>query len=356
MFEGSKELNGSLAAKSKDIATLAAGAKQVADGNAKVNEGWKTAVDGSGQLASGSKQVADGSKELNSSLAAKSGEIQTLADGARQVADGNGTVKTGWTTMTDGVQQLDDGVGQVKDGTQELAKGLDDGAKQVAATNRGDENKSQFANPVQLAGEKINDYPFYRYANAPYILSLALFVGALLMVMAVGVRRPAGTEISPLAWYVRRYGFLALLVAGQAILLTVFTSFYVHSGFLNTVSMIPYAILASLTFMTIVFFLVMLLGKIGLLIGAAFLIVQLSTTGSALPVDMLPEYLRNISQFLPMSYSIAGFRSLISLDDFGGMLANGGILLIFLVLFAGLAAAVSYFKKDREVEDSDMAA
>ena len=300
--------------------------------------------------------MAAGSKELNSSLAAKSGDIQTLANGARQVADGNATVKTGWATMTDGVKQLDDGVGQVKDGTQELASGLGDGAAKVAATNRGDENKSQFANPVQLAGEKINGYPFYRYANAPYILSLALFVGALLMVMAVGVRRPAGEEVSPLTWYVRRYGFMAVLVAGQAILLTVFTSFYVHSGFLNTISMIPYAILASLTFMTIAFFLVMLLGNIGLLIGAAFLILQLSTTGSALPVDMLPEYLRNLSQFLPMSYSIAGFRSLISLNDFGGMITNGGILLIFLALFAGLAIAVSYFKKDRAVEDSDMAA
>ena len=176
------------------------------------------------------------------------------------------------------------------------------------------------------------------------------------MVMTIGVRRPAGAEMSPLAWYARRYGFLALLVSGQAILLTVFTSFYVHSGFLNTISMIPFAMLAGLTFMTIAFFLVMLLGNIGLLIGAAFLIMQLSTTGSALPIDMLPEYLRNLSQFLPMSYSIAGFRSLISLDDFGGMLVNGGILFIFLALFAGLAFAVSYLKKDRAVEDSDLAA
>ena len=125
---------------------------------------------------------------------------------------------------------------------------------------------------------------------------------------------------------------------------------------MNSLLLILFAVLASVTFMSIVFFLAMLAGNIGLFIGVALLVMQLSTTGSALPIDMLPEYLRNLSNFLPMTYSLAGFRSLISLDDFGMMIANGTMLVVFLVLFAGLSVGLSFIKKDYSAEDADIAA
>src|SRR5690625_2113336 len=65
----------------------------------------------------------------------------------------------------------------------------------------------------------------------------------------------------------------------------------------------------------IVLFLVVLAGNIGRFIALAFAVMQLSTTGSDLPIHMLPEGLRNLSSFLPFTYSIDGFQNIITLGN-----------------------------------------
>src|SRR5699024_6231397 len=94
----------------------------------------------------------------------------------------------------------------------------------------------------------------------------------------------------------------------------------------------------------IILFLVVLAGNIGRFIALAFVVLQLSTTGSALPVHMLPEGLRNLSVFLPFTHSISGFRSIITLGNSSVIWASASALLIYFLVFGVLSLVVFFWK------------
>src|SRR5699024_3101319 len=104
---------------------------------------------------------------------------------------------------TDGVDQLDGGILQLKDGSGELHEALADGAETAGALDPQEDNVEMFASPVVVDGEVINSFQFYRDANAPYIITLVLFVGVLAMSFVVPFRKPEMLPPSGAAWFAR---------------------------------------------------------------------------------------------------------------------------------------------------------
>ncbi|RFU66830.1 YhgE/Pip family protein [Bacillus sp. V59.32b] len=346
-------ISGDAADGAKD---LASGLDQLVAGQTEINAGAKELNSGANTLASGTGQLADGNAQVNSSWGRLTEGAATINGGLKEVNTGNQTVKTGWGTLTDGVTKVDDGVGQIENGSKELSTGLAGGAEETGNINTGDDNLSQFASPVQLAGETLNKFPEYRYANAPYIMSLALFVGVLILSLLFDLAKPAVTAVSPFRWYLGKFGTMAGLATAQALLVSFFATFFLKSNFANGFTLVLFSVFVSLTFLTIVFFLVALAGNIGRFIAFAFLVLQLSTTGSALPIHMLPDNLQALSKFLPLTYSIGGFKSIITLDHYGAFWANVGALFVFLAVFAGLTLAYVLFRSNKRVNQTEAAA
>lgn len=323
---------------------LQAGAKQVADGNQTVKTGWNQLTVGAGKLHDGSGQIADGNRTVASGWQELSAGAAQLNDGASQIADGNQAVKEGWNTLTDGVSQVDDGLGQLVKGSDELKTGLEGGAERTSALDPSEENVTMFAEPVVLSGEVINSYPFYRDANAPYILTLALYVGLLVMSVAVPFTRPATMPSSPLVWFGGKVAKISVLAIAQALIVSLYSLIVLRMEVQSAIGFILFTLFVSLTFMMIILFLVVLAGNIGRFAAVAFVVLQLSTTGSALPVHMLPEGLRNLSVFLPFTYSINGYRNIITLGNSSAIWQSVTVLLIFLLVFAVLALAAFFWK------------
>jgi putative membrane protein len=338
------------------VTSLNTGATQIAAGNQSVNSGWQTLTGGVSQLKGGTTQIATGNAEVNKGwqqLATGAGQLNT---GMKQVSDGTETVRVGWGDLTDGTSQINAGVGQIKDGSGELATGLSDGAEKTGAINAKDANIAMFSSPVKTVGEKVNSYQYYRDSTAPSILSLALFVGMLIMSFFVAFKKPADVPASKVSWFASKYLQLSILAIAQALLVSIFIllilQLKVGSGFSFTL----YTIFVSMTFMSIIFFLVAFAGNFGRFIGLAFIVLQLSITGANLPIQMLPKVYRNLSQYLPLTYSNAGFRSVISLNDSSYMWANVGILFIYLAIFSILALCVFLFSSKKNIEDISLAA
>src|SRR5699024_5164766 len=264
-----------------------------------------------------------------------------LHDGSTQIKEGNATVKTGWGALTDGVVQIDDGLLQVVDGSAELHEGLEGGAEQVGALDPQEANITMFAEPVVLDGEVINSFPFYRDANAPYIITLALFVGILAMSFVVPYREPAMLPPSAFIWYGGKFVKLASLAIVQALIISLYSLLVLKIEVHSSMQFILFSIWVSLTFLMIVLFLVVLAGNVGRFIALAFAVIQLSTTGSDLPIHMLPEGLRNLSVFLPFTYSIDGFKNVITLGSTSSVWANIAVLFIYFIAF-GLLAGIVY--------------
>ncbi len=296
------------------------GAQQIEDGNAKVEKGWNDLIDG----------------------------VSKLDIGAGKIADGNSAVDEGWQKLATGAEKLNDGAVKVNDGSEQLASGLKEGAEKTSGIETGDENVGMFSSPVQLKGKELNQYEHYRDSTAPYILTLGLFVGILIMSMFINFTRPA--HISSLSWFITKFLKLASLAVVQAILLMMVVLFILKVNVTNPFGLIFFAIVVSIVFSAIVLFLASFGGNIGRFIAIGFVILQLSITGANLPIEMLPDNLRALSEYLPFTYSIAGFKSVITLDSISGMMWNMSILLTYLIVFAGLSYAVFLFKKQKTKE------
>ncbi|MGN1401953.1 MAG: YhgE/Pip family protein, partial [Bacillus sp. (in: firmicutes)] len=335
-----------LAVGSRDLASgtgqLAQGSQKLAVGSRNLASGTTKLANGASDLVDGASQVADGNATLKGSWAQLSDGARKIDNGMTQVNEGNQTVKAGWTTLTDGVEQVDEGVAQIEGGSDDLSNGLKGGADKVNAIHADDQNIAQFASPVTLNKNVKNEFPLYRYANAPYILSLALFVGVLIMTVLFTIRKPEDAEVSSFTWYGTVFAKMAAVAVLQAVIMSVFVLFWLNLSISHSILLVLFSIIASLAFLSIVFFLVAAAGNVGRFAAVAFLILQLSTTGSSLPVDMLPSNLRALSQFLPMKYSNDSFRSIISLDSASAGWANVSILAIYIIVALALVALVAF--------------
>jgi len=322
---------------------LTAGSKQLDGGLNQLVAGQTSAVAGIDKLKSGANQVATGNSSLTVSWNRITNAVSDLKTGLSQISEGNQTVAVGWETITLGVSSINDGATKLQSGSQELNTGLSGGRDQVSAIQVGDNNIAMFANPVQLKGDTVNGYSFYRDSTAPYIISLALFVGMLVLSFIVDFKRPAVLPGSVVSWYTSKLLQLSIFAVAQGLFVSLFTLLFLKLDVANVGLFILFTIFVSLTFMAIIFFLVAVGGNIGRFVALAFIVLQLSTTGSNLPIPMLPENLQTLSKFLPLTYSNAGFKGIISLGDTPYLMANAFVLLMILLAFLVLAFAVFAF-------------
>lgn len=329
---------------------LAAGSGQLAAGTSEVQSGWNTMTAGVTQLNSGAGQIAAGNQTVNQGWKQLTAGASKLNTGMKQVSDGTGSVQTGWGTLTDGVTKVDEGVGKLNAGSEELAEGLKGGAEKTSALKVTDKNIAMFSSPVNLVQEKVNNYQYYRDSTAPYILSLGLFVGILIMSFVVDFRKPADVTTSGVAWFIGKFLHLSVLAIVQALVVSIFALVFLKLQVGNSIAFILFACVVSLAFLAIVFFLVSIAGNIGRFIAFIFIVLQLSTTGSNLPVEMLPEGLRSMSKFLPLTYTNAGFKAVISLDHMGSAWSNALVVIVLLAVFAVLALVVSAIRKGRPTD------
>lgn len=83
------------------------------------------------------------------------------------------------------------------------------------------------------------------------------------------------------------------------------------------------------------------MGNPGRFIAVIILVLQLGASGGTFPLELLPNFYQVIHGALPMTYSINGFRAVISNGDFGYMWQMAGVLIgIALVM---ILLSITYF-------------
>lgn len=336
------------------VGLLHDGTTQIALGNKSVNAGWGTITSGVKELNGGAAQISAGNQTVDKGWKELTAGATKIHTGVVQVSDGNLSVEKGWGDLTEGVTKLNEGAGKLYNGSDQLTAGLKDGAEETGKIQANENNIGMFASPVELISEKANGYSLYRDSTAPYVMTLALFIGILIMSMFINFNKPQELNVSKVGWFAVKFLNLASLAVVQAILLSIVVLAFLGLEVTNPAGFILFAVMVSIVFAAIVMFFASF-GNIGRFILLALVVMQLSTTGANLPIDMLPENLRSISVYLPFTYSIAGFKALISLNDFSMALTNLGILLGFLLIFALMTVTVYLFKTKEEPQQTDLA-
>ncbi|MBJ7986675.1 YhgE/Pip family protein [Bacillus cereus] len=360
LLDGSGKVTEGLGALSVGANQMAGGITQLADGSSQVTGGLGTVSVAVNQLEDGSSQVTGGLGTLSVGASQMTGGITQLADGSGQVTTGLGTLNgglnnmaTGSTQLIDGVNKLTDGSGKVtdglvkvNDGSGTLAEKLGEGAEKTGEVKGTDKTYDMFASPVKVKVEKIAEVPNYGTGFTPYFLSLGLFVGALLLSIVYPLRDTVGVPKSGFSWFISKFGVLLSVGIIQAIVADVILLF----GLGVEVQSIPYfilfSIITSLAFIALIQCLVTAFGDAGRFIAILTLIMQLTTSAGTFPLELIPKYLQPFNAWLPMTYSVSGFKAVVSSGDFNFMWQNIGILMIFIVVLSlGTIASLTWMHK-----------
>ncbi|MBN8209257.1 YhgE/Pip domain-containing protein [Bacillus sp. NTK071] len=299
---------------------LHAGAEKVADGSSAVASGWTTMIDNVNQLNSGMNKLFSGSKELANGLSELEGGSNDLSSGASQLADGS--------------TKLDNGAKDLTDGSVELRDKLGDAAEETSETKADDETYSMFADPVDVDTEAVSSVPNYGTGFAPYFLSLGLFVGALLMSIVFPLREPAGSPRTAIGWFMSKYGILLTVGIIQSLVADALLLYGLGIEVQSVPLFLLFSIVSSLAYMTLIQFFVTTLGDPGRFVAIIILILQLTTSAGTFPIELIPEGLQVFNIWLPMTYTVSGFKAVISSGDIAYMWQNVYVLLGFIAIFA----------------------
>ena len=353
---------------SSGAATLNAGVNQYTNGVNTAAAGAGTLTSGIGQYTAGVAQAGAGAAKLNANSGA-------LNSGAGQLAGALGQLNAQVPTLTAGINQLAAGTQQLVDNSPQLTQGivklnagasklavaLTKGARQVTALKPNHNTAKMIAEPSVEKHTNYSYVPNYGHALAPYVLSVALYVGMLVFNFVYPIRRVALPGQSAVAWWASKVvvggcAAIAMAVVECAIMMACgLTIDHVPSFFLTTV-------MFGLASMAVVMFLSMTFDNPGRFVAMVLLMLQLGGSGGTFPMEVTMKFYNVIHWYLPMTYSILGLRDSISggLGTHYTMFCNLvllGIAVVFnLLLLLAMAGIASHrFKGPQVASDAENA-
>lgn len=261
---------------------------------------------------------------VSASLSGSADSVLTAIDRGKTVASG---ISTSLDELADRFGDLDRALGTAAD-TGDLSELRDiiGGDPGVLAAS--------LAEPVRVDRKAVFPVAGFGAAMAPLYTILALWVGALLMTVTIRVdvnhnTLPGAPALTTTQKYLGRYGIFGLVGLAQSTLLTLGLILFVRIEPAHPLLMVLAGWLTSLVFTLIVYTAVVTFGNAGKALCVLLLVIQISGSGGAYPLQLLPDWFQSISPFLPATYAIQAMRSAIA----GVYAADFWISLLLLALF-----------------------
>lgn len=341
LAEVSKQLNGGAAAALE-------GQKQLASGAQKLGESQGQFVAGIDSLNSKIGEAAQGIKTVDAGVSTLSQGTIQLKSGLTQLAGGVDQISTGSVQLKEGTLKLSEGMGAVVEGSDELSSKLAEAANKTGEFKPTDANSEMISSPVELATEGEGIVPNYGTGFAPYFLSLGLFVGALTLTIVYPLKKPAiEPPKSSWHWFMSKFGTILIIGAIQALLASLIMLVGLDLQVQSTSKFILMGLITSWCFMAILQFLVTAFSDAGRFIAIVLLILQLTTSAGTFPLELIPDFLQAFNAWLPMTYSVSGYKAAISSGQFDVMWNNIAVLVGFIVVMASLTWATLHISYKR---------
>ncbi|MDI6021972.1 YhgE/Pip domain-containing protein [Leucobacter sp. UT-8R-CII-1-4] len=218
---------------------------------------------------------------------------------------------------------------------------------------------TSLAEPVRVDRTAVFPVAVFGAGMAPLYTILALWVGALLMTVTIRVdvnseTLPDREELSPTKKYFGRYGVFALVGLAQSTLLTLGLILFVQIEPAHPLLMVLAGWVISLVFTLIIYTFVVAFGNAGKALAVLLLVIQISGSGGAYPLQLLPPWFQGVSPFLPATYAIDAMRAAVAGVYRGDFWVAIGMLLLFIVptLLLGLVLRRPMIPFNRKLMDA----
>lgn len=320
-------------------APVSAGLNQLGDGVLALGAGAKGLQLGQRKLEAGALDLAAGVASLTTgarSYRAALGEITTrlpddarlkeLGQGAEKASQGAQAISAGAERLAEGVQHLKGGVDLLNASIPTAAKKMDGNAQGLAGSVM---PVMEMAAPVRNNGSGF----------APNIIPGALWLGASMIAFLFRLRdlphsvRTAGA----LSQMTAKIALPAGLVLAQAMALGLCLVWLLEVQVFDITGLVLSLACAALTFLMVVYALTRALGDAGKAVALVLLVVQVSSSGGVLPVELSGGVFAMVSDYLPITWVVKALKASL-FGAYGGAWLPDLQVVALLCVLAALAA------------------
>lgn len=295
--------------------TLINGASSIYQGSLALGQGTTTLNGGFTTYSAGVNRAKTGSNQLLAGTSTLVNNNATIFNGAKQLANGADQIASGANQLYDGSNTLNSGLTTLKDGTNTLATSLSDGAKQVNDIKSSDATFDMLSTPVKISHHEISTVENNGHGMAPYMMSVGLYVAC----MAFTLMYPLFNDLEKAEsgfkyWLSKATVWFTISTIGAIVMigsLMLFCDFAPQQLLMTFV----FAVVVGAASMALVTLLSIVCGKIGEFILLVFMVINLGGSAGTYPLETSSAIFRAIHPFVPFTYSVDGFRKVISMPN-----------------------------------------
>lgn len=213
------------------------------------------------------------------------------------------------TNMDNAASHISEFAKKIKDA---ISSGNIDLLKSILASDTTSLAESLSA-PIDLDRHALYKVNTFGSGMSPLYTSLALWIGALLIMVAIKVN-PSQSTLDKLnkprlpQIFIGRFGVIALLSIAQSTVMALGNMFFLEVQVENPLLYLLSLWFSGLVFAFIIYTLVASLANLGKAIAVIVLILQVTGAGGSFPLQLFPDFFQSISPFLPATYAINAMR------------------------------------------------
>ncbi len=343
----------------KGIGSYTAGVAQVKAGADELNKNSKALKEGATALNGGLNQLNENTPVLSSGISALSKGASTLKSGTAKLTENNDTLLSGAGQLKDGSQKISDGAGKLAAGSTELGAGIakvKEGANTLESSlakgakdsklSVDDETYRMMAEPVTTKDSAISVVDNNGSAMAPYMMSVALYVAAMAFTLMYPLLKNIQRAKSGLRYWAGKASIMYPVAAGAAVVMIALLM-AVNGLEPQQVGMtFVFAILVSMAFMSMIVFFNAAFGRVGEFLMLIYMVINLGGSAGTYPLETSAPWFKSIHPFVPFTYSVDGFRNVISMNDPSAIQGNITVFILMILSFA--AMTILYYSYRRK--------
>ena len=235
---------------------------------------------------------------------------------------------------------LRDASGKIRDILNHVEESGESGTREILKqlmTNDPEAVGSYVSSIVRMDSHNIYPVANFGTAMTPFYTSLAIWVGAVILVAMMKVTVSGKmlallTKVKNWQLYLGRFGVFLLIGLLQALLIAVGDLFFLGVKCVHPVHFVLACLYIDLVFVTLIYTLTVSFGNIGKAIAVILLVFQVAGSGGTIPIEMTPQFFHVFYPLLPLTHSMTALRECVA-----GMYGNNyytelGILSIYILI------------------------
>ena len=318
--------------------------------NTAITSAQKSAVQTASNVSETvAKQVATSAKETatNKSIAS----LTPLQEGLNSLTSGLAKLNTGSNDLYNGTVKLNEGTTTLNNSVKASKVELDNKINSTKSEMKKVDGLSKYSKmPIKAETKEVNKVSSYGTAFSPLFISIALWVGSLILFMVLYFDKE------------KRFGLLGIdskkrvkrtlayhgLASASGLILGILLQLLLDFSITNVLLYYVSIILIANCFLAIVEFLIETFGDIGKFIALIILVLQLAAAGGTFPIETVTKGFRWLHPLLPMTYTINLLKeSLVSVEN---NLLTQNMLYVFIIfiVFFGLNIILNFMKQKKD--------